>query len=279
MTNSAVSTASPPSPDRAGANTGAGFWPSTAAMATRTIRKYFRTPQLIVLATVQSAMFLVIFRYVFGGAIDVGAQSYVDFLVPGFVTTVMLWTGMGSAPGVAEEVQNGLYDRLRSLPIPRASVIAGRCLADTVMVVWGLAVATGLGFAVGYRLGGSVTEGMAAFGLCALFGFAFTWLFITIGLLAGNAQAAQGFTLLVVPLTFISSAYVPTSSMPRWLQTFSDNQPVTPMVNAVRSLTGGPQAEALLTHDTSYYLGVSLLWTAAILLVFGLVAVVRISRR
>lgn len=279
MTLSAVSTVSPLSREPAGANTGAGFWPSTATTATRTIRKYFRTPQLIILATGQSALFLVLFRYVFGGAIDVGTQSYVDFLVPGFVTTIILWAGMSSAAGVAEEVQQGLYDRLRSLPIPRAAVVAGRCLADTALVVWGLAVATGLGFAVGYRLDGSVAEGLAAFGLCALFGFAFTWLFITIGLLAGNAQAAQGFTLLVVPFTFVSSAYVPTSSMPSWLQAFANNQPVTAMVNAARSLSGGPQAEALYTHDTSYYVGLSLAWTAAIILVFGLIAVVRFSRR
>jgi ABC-type multidrug transport system permease subunit len=112
-----------------------------------------------------------------------------------------------------------------------------------------------------------------------LFGFAFEWLFVTIGLVAGNAQAAQGISVLVLPLTFVSSAYVPVSSMQGWMQPFADHQPLTPMVNAVRGLAGGPQARALLDHSTAYYLGLSLAWTAAIIVVFGLLAAVRFSRR
>jgi ABC transporter DrrB family efflux protein len=248
-------------------------------VAKRTVRKFVRTPQLLALATAQSALFLVIFRYIFGGAINAGGGlPYVDFLVPGFVTAAVLYSGMGAAAGVAEDLQQGLFDRLRSLPIPRASVMAGRCLADTALVTWSLAVGTALGFAVGFRLHGSVAAGLAAFGLCVLFTFAFEWLFITIGLVAGNAQAAQGMSILVTPLTFASSAFVPVSSMPGWLQAFAEHQPVTPMVNAVRGLAGGPQAEALLAHSTAYYVGLSLVWTAAIVVVFGLVAAVRFSR-
>jgi ABC-2 type transport system permease protein len=278
MTDS-VLTVPPPSPLRAPATTGAGFWPSAIAVAKRTVRKFVRTPQLLALATAQSALFLVIFRYIFGGAINAGGGlPYVDFLVPGFVTAAVLYSGMGAAAGVAEDLQQGLFDRLRSLPIPRASVMAGRCLADTALVTWSLAVGTALGFAVGFRLHGSVAAGLAAFGLCVLFTFAFEWLFITIGLVAGNAQAAQGMSILVTPLTFASSAFVPVSSMPGWLQAFAEHQPVTPMVNAVRGLAGGPQAEALLAHSTAYYVGLSLVWTAAIVVVFGLVAAVRFSR-
>jgi ABC-2 type transport system permease protein len=278
MTDS-VLTVPPSSPPRAAATNGAGFWPSAIAVAQRTVRKFVRTPQLLVLATVQSALFLVIFRYIFGGAIDAGGLPYVDFLVPGFVTAAVLYAGMGAAAGVAEDLQQGLFDRLRSLPIPRASVLAGRCLADTALVTWSLVVGTALGFAVGYRMHGSVAAGLAAFGLCVLFTFAFEWLFITIGLVAGNAQAAQGISILVTPLTFVSSAFVPVSSMPGWLQAFAEHQPVTPMVNAVRGLAGGPQVEALLDHSTAYYVGLSLVWTAAIVVVFGLLAAVRFSRR
>jgi ABC-2 type transport system permease protein len=277
MTDS-VLTVPPPSPVRARGNAGAGFWPSALAVARRTVRKFVRTPQLLALATVQSALFLVIFRYIFGGAINAGGLPYVDFLVPGFVTAAVLYSGMGAAAGVAEDLQQGLFDRLRSLPIPRASVMAGRCLADTALVTWSLAVGTALGFAVGYRLHGSVAAGLAAFGLCVLFTFAFEWLFITIGLFAGNAQAAQGISVLVTPLTFASSAFVPVESMPGWLQAFAEHQPVTPMVNAVRGLAGGPQVEALLDHSTAYYVGLSLIWSAAIVVVFGLVAAVRFSR-
>jgi ABC-2 type transport system permease protein len=278
MTDTAAMTVPSPSPAPARVNSGAGFWPSSLAVARRTVRKFVRTPQLLVLATVQSAIFLVIFRYIFGGAITVEGLPYVNFLVPGFVTAAVLYSGMGAAAGVAEDLQQGLFDRLRSLPIPRASVMAGRCLADTALVTWSLAVGAALGFAVGYRMEGSVAAGLAAFGLCVLFSFAFEWLFITIGLLAGNAQAAQGISVLVTPLTFVSSAFVPVSSMPGWLQPFAEHQPLTPMVNAVRGLAGGPQAQALLDHSTAYYVGLSLIWTTAIVVVFGLVAALRFSR-
>lgn len=260
-------------------NPGASFWPSAVAVARRTIRKFVRTPQRIVLTTIQSAVWLLIFRYIFGGAINVDGQSYVDFLVPGVVVTTALFSGMGAAAGVAEDIEQGFFDRLRSLPIRRASVMAGRCLADTVLTGWGLVVATGVGFAVGFRVQGSVTDGLAAFGLCVLFGFAFSWVFITVGLVAGNAQAAQGLALLILPFTFVSSAYVPVTSMPGWLHAFGEVQPITPMVDAVRSLAGGPRADALLEHSTSYYVGTSLAWSAAIVVVFGVIAVVRFSRR
>jgi ABC-2 type transport system permease protein len=279
MANASVITGSPPSPVQARANSGARFWPSSVAVARRTVRKFVRTPQLLVLATVQSAIFLVIFRYILGGAIDAGALPYVDFLVPGFLTAAVLYAGMGAAAGVAEDLEQGFFDRLRSLPIPRASVMAGRCLADTALVTWSLAVGTALGFAVGYRMHGSVAAGLAAFGLCVLFSFAFEWLFITIGLVAGSAQAAQEISVLVTPLTFVSSAFVPVNSMPGWLQPIAEHQPLTPMVNAVRGLAGGPQAEALLDHTTAYYVGLSLIWMTAIVVVFGLVAAVRFSRR
>jgi ABC-2 type transport system permease protein len=142
----------------------------------------------------------------------------VRFLVPGFVTTAILYSGMSASVGVAEDVEHGFFDRLRSLPIPRAAVVAGRCLADTVLVVWALLVATVLGFAVGFRLDGSVAEGLAALGLCVVFGFAFEWVFIVVGLVAGNAQAAQGMGMMVFPLVFVSSAYVPLGSMPGWMR-------------------------------------------------------------
>src|SRR6266540_4758665 len=124
MTDASVITGPPPRPVQARANSGAGFWPSAAAVARRTVLKFVRTPQLLVLATVQSAIFLLIFRYIFGGAISVEGLSYVDFLVPGFVTTAVLLSGMGAAAGVAEDLEQGLFDRLRSLPIPRAAVMA-----------------------------------------------------------------------------------------------------------------------------------------------------------
>jgi ABC-2 type transport system permease protein len=251
---------------------------STLGIAKRGLLKFLRTPQLVILSTVQGAIFLLIFRYVFGGAIGAGGLDYVDFLVPGFITTGLLFVGMGAAAGVAEDLEQGFVDRLRSLPIPRSAVLAGRALADTAVQVWGLAVTAAIGFAVGFRLHGSVAQALAAFGLLVLLGFAFEWLFITLGLFAGSAQAAQGLALLVFPLTFVSSAYVPVESMPGWLQGFAEHQPVTVMVDAVRALTQGPAAEALLGHGAGFYVARSLLWAAGIVAVFAPLAVARYRR-
>jgi ABC-2 type transport system permease protein len=258
---------------------GSGLATSSIAVAKRTARRFMRTPQLIVMSTVQGVLFLLLFRYVFGGAVDVGGVSYVDFLVPGFITTTILFAGTGAAVGVADDIQSGFMDRLRSLPIPRAAAVVGRALADSGLLVWTLAVTTAVGFATGFRMSTDVGHGLAAFGLCVLFGFAFEWLFVTIGLITGNAQAAQGMAMLVFPLTFVSSAYVPVSTMPPWMQGFAEHQPITVMVNAVRCLTGGGEVEALLGHGAAHYVGLSLLWAAGIVAVFGPLAVARFSRR
>lgn len=261
-------------------NTGAGLGVSSLIVAGRMVRKFARTPQLIVFTTIQSALFLLMFRFAFGGAIGTGGPlSYVDFLVPGFITTTVWWSGMGAAAGVAEDVEHGFVDRLRSLPIPRAAVLIGRGLADTALVLWGLAIAVAFGFAVGFRLHGSVAGALAALGLCVVFGFAFEWVFIVMGLVSGTAQAAQQLGLMITPLVFLSSAFVPVKSMPGGIKQFSEYQPLTPMIDAVRALATGAGGRALLDHDTGYYVGLSLVWAAAIFVVFGLLAVVRFARR
>lgn len=261
-------------PDR-----GASFGSATLAVATRTFKKYFRTPQLVVLGTVQGAMFLLIFRYVFGGAITSGSLNYVDFVVPGFVVTGVLFIGMGAAAGVAEDMEQGFFDRLRSLPMPRSSVIAGRSLADAGVLAWGTAITTAIGFAIGFRTHASMPAALAAFGLCVLFGIAFGFVFIFLGLVAGNAQAAQGMSLMVFPLSFVSSAYVPVKTMPSWMQVFARNQPLTFMCDSVRSLADGSRANALIGQTTGHCVVMSLVWVGVILVVFGPLAVVRFSRR
>jgi ABC transporter DrrB family efflux protein len=261
------------------APSGAGPVPAALAVARRTVRKFTRTPQLIVFSTMQGALFLLIFRYVFGGAISTGGLRYVDFLVPGFVTTGVLFSGMGAAAGVAEDVEQGFFDRLRSLPIPRLAILAGRSLADTGLLTWGLAVTTALGFVVGFRLHADIGSALVAFGLCVAFGFAFAWLFIAMGLVAGNAQAAQGLSMLVFPLTFVSSAYVPVRTMPGWMRPVADHQPITAMVNAVRSLTEGSRATALLHHTSGHYVAVALLWSVGLVAVCAPFAAWRFARR
>ncbi len=251
-------------------NRGASYLVATQQVAVRTVKKFVRTPALIIAGTAQGLLFLLIFRYVFGGAVaHTGRLNYVDFLVPGFVVTGVLFQGMTAASGVAEDREGGLFDRLRSLPIRLLSIVTGRVLADTSVVAWGVVVMTAVGFAVGFRSAGSVVESVGALGLTILYGFAFVWLFIAMGLAAGNPQAAQGLSFLVFPLSFVSSAYVPVSTMPGWMQAFAVHQPMTQMINTVRLMTGGPAARQLLGHPVSYYLVPSLLWTAAIVAVFA----------
>src|SRR5262245_21422874 len=184
------------------------------------------------------------FRYIFGGAINPGnGLEYVDFLVPGFLATGILWLGMPSATGVAEDAATGVHDRMRSLPIPRASVMFGRSLADTALTMWGLTVATVLAFIVGFRLhADSAADVVLAVVLLVIFAYSFMWVFITTGLTSKSAQAANGTaTLAIVPLAFISAAYVPADTLPGWMQPVANNQPFTVFANTLRCLTlGGP---------------------------------------
>jgi ABC-2 type transport system permease protein len=257
---------------------GAGLAKSTVTVTRRALLRYVRTPQLIVLATVQMSLFFLIYRYMFGGAIHIAGMSYVDYLVPGFIATGVLFMGIGTATAMAEDLEQGFVDRLRSLPIPRSSVLIARATADTTILAWSTAFTAAVAFAVGFRLHGSAVDGLAAFGLVVLFGFAFEWVFVTLGLFAGNAQAAQGMGMIVFPFAFISSAYVPVSSMPSWLQVFAEHQPLTYMVDAVRALTLGPQAQSLLGHPSSYYVTRSLLWALAIVVVSLPIAVWKYRR-
>lgn len=254
----------------------AGAVATTLSVAARTIRKFVRTPQLVVLGTIQGAMFLLIFRYVFGGAMATpGGVPYVDFMVPGFVVTGLLFSGMTTATGTAEDVEQGFFDRLRSMPVPRWALVAGRSIADTGVLTWSLLVTAAIGFAVGFRPDGSPAELLLALGLCVAFGFAFVWLFVFLGLLAGTAQASQGVAMLVFPFSFVSSAYVPVDSMPGWLQPVAENQPLTAMTNAVRSLSLGSPEAAGLSHTTGYWVALSLAWTVGLVAVFAPLAVAR----
>lgn len=258
---------------------GTGLLVSTVLIAKRAVLTFLRTPQLVLVGTLQLVGFLVVFRYVFGGAFGTyKGLSYVDFAVPGFIAAGVPFTLIGTAVVMAEDLHTGFVDRLRSLPFPSAAVLTGRVLADTAVLVWSLAIATAIGFAIGFRLNGSVMAGLAAFGLCLVFGFAFSWVFITLGLLAGNGQAAQGMALVIFPVTFGSSAYVPVSTMPGWLRAFAENQPVTWMADSVRALTLGGRAEEVLGHGAGYFVVRALLWSAAITAVFFGLAVARFRR-
>jgi ABC transporter DrrB family efflux protein len=244
--------------------------------AGRTIKQFMRTPQLIVVQALTSTMFLLIFRYVFGGAIQTGDVEYVDFLIPALAAVTGLFASGGV--GVAEDAESGLFDRLRSLPVPRWALLFGRSMADTALICWGTFVAVIVGFMVGFRPSGGVVAALVALALCVLFAAAFAWLQIYLGLVSGSARAAQGLSFAVFPLIFVSSAYVPVESMPGWLQPIAANQPVTAMVGAVRALTLGGDTEALLGHSAGWFLFRSIAWSVVIMAVFITLSARRFAR-
>lgn len=242
-------------------------WATASTYAGRTVKQFIRTPQLLVVSSVTSVMFLLIFRYVFGGAIQTGNVKYVDFLIPALAAVGGLFSS--GAVGVAEDSDTGLFDRLRSLPVPRPAVLLGRSMADTALIMWSTSVTLVVGVIVGFRVHGGPLGAIAAYGLCVIFAAAISWLQIFLGLISGNAQAAQGISFSVFPLIFVSSAYVPVESMPGWLQPIAKHQPVTAMVGAVRALILGGDTEALLGHSTTWFVVRALLWSAFMLALFA----------
>lgn len=264
--------------DLTGAAPGAGVAATLTTVALRGVRRYMRTPQLLVYGLVGVTTFMVLFRYIFGGAVHIGSLRYVEFLVPGFVLTSVLITGTSISVGVAEHIEQGSFDRLRSLPVPRVALAAGQAAGETIIVAWGVSFTAALGFAFGFRLQGSVGQGLLAYALCVVCGFAFVWMFVGLGLVAGSAQSAQGMSMAVYPFLFVSSAYVPVHTLPGWMQPIAEYQPITVMSNAVRSLALGGPAAASLGHTTTYWAALSLVWAAGIVLVFAPLAAIGYSR-
>ena len=230
-------------------------------LAKRTLIQIPRVPELLVFATIQPVMFVLLFRYVFGGVIDVGDQSYANFLMAGIFVQTVAFGSMTAGVGLAEDFSRGLVDRFRSLPMARSAVLVGRTVADLVRNPFVVAVMLVVGLLVGFRPEGGPTGWVAAIGLLLIFSFAFSWIGATVGLLVRSVEAVQsaGFIWLF-PLTFASSAFVPASSMPGWLQAFVDRQPITQVVDAVRGfLLGQP------VGSTGWQ---AFAWCVGILLVF-----------
>ena len=243
----------------------------TIVLAKRSLLRIPRQPDLLVGFTVQPVMFVLLFVYVFGGAISTPGLDYVDFLMPGIIVQSMVFGGFVTALGLAEDLKKGLIDRFRSLPMSRAAVLTGRTLADIATNVVQLVVMLAVGMAVGFDFKTSIPLILAGIGLCLLIGYAFSWVFALIGLVASSPEAsnAYGFTILF-PVTFVSSAFVPVDSMPGWLQPVAENNPFTTMVDATRALFLGTPAG----NDV----WLSVLWSVGIVLVFGMLSVWRYRR-
>jgi len=240
----------------------------TLVIAERNLVRLPRAPDLLLAFTVQPIMFVLLFRYVFGGAIQTPGYSYVDFLIPGIIVQNIAFGGFVTALGLNVDVHKGLIDRFRSLPMARPAVLAGRTTADIVTNTLSMTVLLITGVIIGFSFHTNFWHAIAGVGLLLLFGYAFSWVFAFLGLLVSSPEAANSVGFIAVfPLTFISSAFVPVASMPEPLKSFAMVNPFTYVVDAMRSLWLGAPA-----HN---YVWGAVVWSLVILAVFAPLAVAR----
>jgi len=236
------------------------------AIAWRGVITYRRVPQLLVFSTIQPVVFVLMFRYVFGGAIRVPGVNYVDYLMPGIFVQTSVFGALATAIGLAADVKSGLLERFLSLPMARSAVLVGRTLADLARNVFVVVLMTGVGFLVGFHVHTNGFKLVLAMLLVLLFGYTLSWVFATVGLLLKDPESAQAAAFPVMaPLVFASSAFVPVFSMPGWLQPFAAHQPVSVTASAARALVLGTPAGSYVLQAVS--------WDAGILLVFVPIAV------
>jgi ABC transporter DrrB family efflux protein len=243
----------------------------TLVIAERNVIRLTRTPELLIGFTLQPIMFVLLFRYVFGGAIRTPGYSYVDFLVPGIIVQNVAFGGFATALGLNEDMRKGLIDRFRSLPMSRSAVLAGRTLSDVALNALGITVLLVTGVITGFSFHTDFAHAAAGIGLLLLFGYAFSWFLALVGLLAKSSETVNSLGFIVVfPLTFISSAFVPVASMPAGIRDFAEVNPFTVVVDALRSLWLGAPA-----HN---YVWGAVVWALVIVALFGTLAVARYRR-
>jgi ABC transporter DrrB family efflux protein len=240
----------------------------TLVLTRRNLKRFQRAPELLIGFTVQPVMFILLFVYVLGGAIVTPGFDYVDFLMPGIIVQTIAFGGFVTAIGLAEDMNKGLIDRFRSLPMARSAVLAGRTLADVATNLLALVIMIAVGLLIGFSFNANAAEIVAGILLMLLFGYAFSWIFALMGLTSSSPEAAQqvGF-LLIFPLTFISSAFVPVDSMPGPLEAFAKVNPFTVVVDAMRALWLGTPA------GNSIWGAVA--WSIALIAIFAPIAVAK----
>jgi ABC transporter DrrB family efflux protein len=241
----------------------------TLVLARRNLARIPRQPDLLIAYTIQPVMFVLLFVYVFGGAIQTPGFDYVDFLMPGIIVQSIAFGGFVTALGLAEDVKKGLIDRFRSLPMSRAAVLLGRTISDVALNCLSLVVLFAVGFAAGFNfIDATFIDVAGGIVLCLFFGYAFSWIFALIGLYSSAPETANaiGFTL-IFPLTFASSVFVPVASMPDGLRQFAEANPFTTISDAVRSLWLGTPA-----HTDVW---MAFVWCAVLTAIFAPLAVAR----
>jgi ABC transporter DrrB family efflux protein len=240
----------------------------TLTITRRNLLVWMRVPAYLVFTVIQPVMFVLMFRYVFGGAILVSGipGGYVQFLLPGIIGQTAAFASFATAIALAQELKKGVIDRLRSMPMARSAVLSGRLLADTARLTIVVIIVVGVGYAVGFRFANGVGPAILMVVLAIVFGVSICLIAAFTGLAIGDEESVQAFGLIwLFPLTFLSSAFVPISSMPGWLQAFANNQPVTYVINTMRALALGGPIEANLWK--------SVVWLVGIFVVFGPLAV------
>jgi ABC-2 type transport system permease protein len=243
----------------------------------RNMIKVKRVPDLIVFATLSPIMFVLLFRYVFGGAIQVpGGVSYAEFLLPGIFAQTVIFGSTITGASLAEDLQKGLIDRFRSLPMARSAVLSGRTFADVVYTTGILVVLMLSGLVVGWRVHSSVGDFLLAVLLMIFFTYAMAWVGVLLGLVAPTVETVQqlGF-LILFPLTFLSNAFVPTATLPSVLQPIAEWNPVSCLTQATRELFGNPSPYPTGSFPSEHPFLLSILWTVGILVVFAPMAVRR----
>jgi len=252
----------------------------TLALAERNLIALVRVPQLLVFSTIQPVLFVVMFRYVFGGAVSGSLPRgvpYVDFLMPGVFVQTATFGALGSAIGLAADMKSGLLERFRSLPMARSAVLAGRTLGDLGRNVFVTILMLIVGYLVGFRVHTNAFEFMCGLLLLLLFGYTLSWIFATVGLMVGDPETAQAAAFpILAPLVFASAVFVPVSSMPGWLQPFANHQPVSVTAQAVRGLMLGQHLPNAPSTTSSVLQAVG--WCIVLLAVFAPLAVWRYRR-
>ncbi len=243
-------------------------------MTWRNLINYTRIPDAIFFSSVQPVMFVLLFRYVFGGAIHIPGTSYVNYLIAGVYVQTVMFGSVSTSVGLAEDLHKGLIERFRALPMARSAVLAGRTAADSVRNVGVLTLITVVGYLVGFRVETNLGHFLLGFLLVLFFAYSMSWGFAIIGLSVSNSETAQlaAFPVLF-PLTFASSAFVPVAAMPGWLQAFAVNQPVSQVIDATRQLMLGPSP---LWSASNVW--VALAWSVGFLVVLAPLAVLRYRR-
>ena len=240
-----------------------------------------RMPEMLLDVTVQSVMFVLLFAFVFGGSIAVAGSNYREFLLPGIMAQTMVFSAAVVATGLTNDLQKGIVDRLKSLPISRSSVLVGRSISSLIHSSIGIAVMGVTGALIGWRIRNGIVNGVLAFLLLLLFGFAMIWLGIWVGSLMRTVEAVQGFMFTVMfPLTFVANTFAPTENMPWWLRGIAEWNPVSALTQACRELWGnGLPAPADAAWPLQNPVAVSVGWSLLLTAVFAPLAIAAFRRR